>query len=104
VAAAPSGTPAQAKGPVSRPAYAFKFSLSQREAATQLLNASLGGKSTEWNIETRKKVLESLLSYITSVMGQDPTKIDATTLNEPMRGWFTDEMNIAEQVAASAQR
>jgi hypothetical protein len=101
---AASGAPAQAKGPVSRPAYAFKFSLAQREAATQLLNASLGGKNTEWNIETRKKVLAGLLSYITSVVGQDPTKIDATTLSEPMRGWFTDEMNVAEQVAASAQR
>ena len=99
---APSGTPAQAKTQAPKPAYGFTFTLAQRIAATKLLSLSLGGKDTDWSMEAREETFKKLDNYLTSVMGQSPGKVDASTLGEPLREWFTDQFTVLSELAASA--
>jgi hypothetical protein len=94
----PAATAAAAAPTSQQPAYAFTFTEHQRLAASQLLSLSLGGNDNEWEVSEGAKITKELTDYLTSVMGQDPTKVDASTLSQPLQGWFLDQMKVLKSV------
>jgi hypothetical protein len=90
-----AASPSTAVG--AKPAYAFTFNVAERTVATQLLAQSLGN-TPEWSVDSTKKIAGELSAYLNSVMGKDPAQIDPSTLKEPLRSWFVDQVSILSQL------